>query len=184
MDPIISEAIARVEKALTHLKGELSGIRAGRANPQLIENIPVDAYGTKMKLQEVSSINAPQPTLLTVQVWDAGLAPFVLKALQEANLGLNPASDGQVIRLPIPPLTEERREEFIKLSHQKMEQCRIELRQIRQDIREQLEQKKEAGGFGEDDLDSHQKSLQDLLENAQAQVEEIGQSKEVELKEI
>lgn len=180
----MDNANTRVNNALTHLKSELSGIRAGRANPQLIENIPIDAYGTKMKLQEVASISAPQPTMLMVQVWDAGLAPAVLKALQEARLGLNPASDGQTIRLPIPPLTEDRRSEFIKLAHQKMEQCRIELRQIRQDIREELERKKEAGDFGEDELERHNKTLQDLLENAQAQVEELGKHKESELHEI
>lgn len=180
----MEEATTRVNNALAHLKSELSGIRAGRANPQLIENVLVDAYGTKMKLQEVASISAPQPTMLMVQVWDAGLSQAVLKALQEARLGLNPASDGQSIRLPIPPLTEERRAEFVKLAHQKMEQCRIELRQIRQDIREDMERKKEAGDFGEDELDRHNKSLQDLLEKAQAQVEELGKHKESELSEI
>lgn len=180
----MDDANTRVTNALSHLKSELSGIRAGRANPQLIENIPVDAYGTKMKLQEIASINTPAPTMLMVQVWDAGLAPAVLKALQEARLGLNPASDGQTIRLPIPPLTEDRRAEFIKLAHQKMEQCRIELRQIRQDIREELEQKQEAGDFGEDELDRHNRTLQDLLDKAQAQVEELGKHKESELHEI
>ncbi len=184
MNPQIADATQRVNDALDHLKRELSGIRAGRANPSLIENIPVDAYGTKMKLLEVGTISAPQPTMLTVQIWDAGLAPAVLKALQEANLGLNPASDGTTIRLPIPPLTEERREEFIKLSHQKMEQCRIELRQIRQDIREELERRQEAADFGEDELDRHNRTLQDLMDKGQSQIEELGKKKEEELREI
>lgn len=184
MNPQIVEATQRVNDALEHLKRELSGIRAGRANPQLIENILVEAYGGKMKLMELGTISAPQPTLLTVQIWDPSVGDAVLKALQEANLGLNPASDGTTIRLPIPPLTEERREEFIKLAHQKMEQCRIELRQIRQDVREDLEHRKEASEFGEDELDRHLRTLQDLMDKGQAQIEELGKKKEAELREI
>ncbi len=184
MDPVQGDATNRVNNALAHLRSELSSIRAGRANPSLIENIPVEAYGATMKLMEVGTIAAPQPTLLTIQVWDAGLAQNVVKAIQEANLGLNPANDGQLIRLPIPPLTEERREEFIKLAHQKMEQCRIEIRQIRQDIKEQLEQQQEKGEFGEDELDRKVRTLQDLMDKAQSSIEEFGKQKEAELREI
>ena len=137
MDPVLSQPNQKIEAALHHFKMEIAGIRAGRANPALIENVLVDAYGGKMKLIEVGNISAPQPTLLTIQVWDASILQNTIKAIQEANLGLNPSSEGTLIRLPIPPLTSERREEFIKRLHQKMEQATVEIRQVRQDIRDE-----------------------------------------------
>jgi ribosome recycling factor len=184
MDPVLSEANTRIQNAIEHLKRELATIRAGRANPSLIENVLVNAYGTKMKLMEVATIASPQPTLLTVQVWDVGLTPDILKSLQEANLGLNPASDGQLIRLPIPPLTEERRLEFVKMAHQKMEQTRIEIRQIRQDVRADWEKQQESSEFGEDELERRFNLLQTLIERSTAQVDEIGKQKEEELTSI
>lgn len=184
MDPVLTEVSQRIQKALEYLKGELSSIRAGRANPSLIENIPVTAYGTKMKLMEVSTISAPLPSLLTVQVWDAGLIGDIVKALQEANLGLNPSFEGQLIRLAIPPLNAERREEFIKLAHTKMEEARIEIRQIRQDIREGWEKVQETGEFGEDEFNRRSKLLQELVDQTGETIEEIGKRKETELTQV
>jgi ribosome recycling factor len=184
MDPVLADANQRTQNALDHLKRELSSIRAGRANPQLIENVPVKAYGSTMKLMEVGTISAPQPTLLTVQVWDISVINDVIKSLQEANLGLNPASDGVTIRLPIPPLTEERRLEFIKLCHQKMEQTRIEIRQVRQDVRADWQKLEENGEIGEDELERRNKLLQDTVEKAMAQIDSLGKQKEEELNTI
>ncbi|OGE24416.1 ribosome recycling factor, partial [Candidatus Daviesbacteria bacterium RIFCSPHIGHO2_01_FULL_38_8] len=152
MDQEIQEASSRIDDALNHLKRELSSIRAGRANPSLIEEVPVSAYGTKMKLMELGSITAPQPSLLTIQVWDAALVNEIQKAILEANLGLNPAVEGQTVRLPIPPLTEERRQEFVKLSRKHGEDTKIEIRQIRADVRTALQKAKEAGEISEDEL--------------------------------
>lgn len=181
MDPVLQEANQRIQAAIEHVKRELATIRAGRANPTFIENLPVSVYGSKMKLVELGTISAPQPTLLTVQLWDASVVQDVVKAIQEANLGLNPSTDGQLIRLPIPPLTAERREEFIKLAHQKMEQTRIEIRQIRQDIRSDWQKQQEAGEFGEDEFGRRSKLLQELIDKAGEQVEELGKAKEEEL---
>src|SRR3989338_6659586 len=119
MDPVLTDANQKIEAALHHFKMEIAGIRAGRANPALVENVQVSVYGSMMKLNEVGNISAPQPSLLTVQVWDASILDNVIKAIQEANLGLNPSNEGGLIRLPIPPLTAERREEFIRIVHQK-----------------------------------------------------------------
>src|SRR5688572_28016073 len=116
MDPVLIDPNNRISEALDHLKHELSGIRAGRANPSLLEDISVEAYGGRMKMVEVGTISAPQPSLLSIQVWDASLLKSVEKAIMEANLGLNPAVDGTTVRVPLPPLTEERREEFVKLA--------------------------------------------------------------------
>ncbi len=185
MDPVLSEANTRIQNAINHLKVEFSAIRAGRANPSLVENVVVSAYGAQMKLNEVGTISAPQPSLLTVQVWDAGLVHDVIKALQSANLGLSPSNEGQVVRLPIPPLTEERRQEFIKLSHQKMENTRIEIRQIRQEVRAAWEKEmEEQKTFGEDELERRFKLLQNLIENNMSTIDELGKQKAAELSEI
>lgn len=184
MDPVITDASQRIQSALEHLKRDLSTIRAGRANPTLVEDVQVNVYGSRMKLMEVGTISVPQPSLLTVSVWDAGVVSDVLKALQEANLGLNPSAEGQLIRLPIPPLTAERREEFIKLAHHKMEQAKIEIRQIRQDIRDEWKKMKEAGEFGEDEFERRSKLLQDLIDKSGDQIEELGKVKEAELSQV
>lgn len=184
MDPILQEPNQKIDQAIEHFKAELAGIRAGRANPSLIENLPVDAYGSKMKLMEVGTIAAPQPTLLTIQVWDASLIEAVVKAIQEANLGLNPGNDGQMIRLALPPLTEERRQEFVKLTHSKLEVAKVEIRQIRQDIRQVWEKVKDNGEIGEDETFRREKLLQELIDKKIIEIEEMAKSKEQELLEI
>ncbi|MBI2018846.1 ribosome recycling factor [Candidatus Daviesbacteria bacterium] len=184
MDPVLSQPNQKVEAALHHFKMEIAGIRAGRANPALVENVLVDAYGGKMKLMEVGNISAPQPTLLTIQVWDASILQNVIKAIQEANLGLNPSSEGTLIRLPIPPLTSERREEFIKLLHQKMEQARVEIRQVRQDFRNEWKGEQEDGKYGEDEFFRREKLLQELVDKKMTGVDDLGKGKEEELIQI
>ncbi|KKS14369.1 ribosome recycling factor [Candidatus Daviesbacteria bacterium RIFOXYD1_FULL_41_10] len=184
MDNVLLETNQKIQNSLEHFKRELSTIRAGRANPTLIENLPISAYGAKMKLLEVGTISSPQPNLLTVQVWDAGVVQDVVKGIQEANLGLNPSYEGQLVRLPIPPLTEERRAEFIKLAHTKMEQAKIELRQIRQDIRASWDRQMEAGEFGEDEFDRRAKLLQDMIDKTSSQIDEMVKVKEEELVQV
>lgn len=184
MEPVLTEANQKIQGAIDHFKTELSAIRAGRANPALIENIPVEAYDTKMKLSEVGSISAPQQNLLMVQIWDAGVMQNVVKAIQEANLGLNPNFEGQIIRLPIPPLTTERREELIKIIHLKKEEAKINLRQVRQDIREGWENSKEKGEIGEDEFDRRSKILQELLDKSILNLDELGNKKQEELSQL
>lgn len=184
MDPTLTEANKKIEDAFEHLKMELSGIRAGRANPSLIENVQIEAYGGRMKLSEVGTISAPEPSLLTVQVWDPALVAGTISAIQSANLGLNPANDGQMIRLPIPPLTEERRQEFIKILHTKLEGTKVELRQIRQDTRQGWDKEKEAGAISEDELFRREKLLQELVDKKSLEIDEMGKAKTEELTEI
>lgn len=184
MDLTLQETNLKIQNALDHLKKELAAIRAGRANPTLLEDIPVEAYGTKMKLVELGTINTPQPSLLLIQVWDASLIKDVEKAIMTANLGLNPAVDGQLIRVAIPPLSEERREEFVKIAHSKGEEAKIELRQIRGSQREVWEKLKELGEFGEDELDRRFKLLQDLVDKSSGLVDEFVKIKDEELRQI
>ncbi|MCL5409484.1 MAG: ribosome recycling factor [Patescibacteria group bacterium] len=184
MDLVLTEANTRIQNAIEHLKRELSAIRAGRASPNLVEDVPVNVYGGKMKLVEVGTISAPQPQLITVQVWDASVVQDVVKSIQESNLGLNPSFEGQTVRLPIPPLTAERREEYIKLAHQKMEQVKIEVRQVRQEIREDWERQQDSGDFGEDEFDRRAKLLQDQIERAVDMIEQLTKQKEEELSQV
>lgn len=184
MDSTLTESNQKIEEAVHHFKVEISGIRAGRANPAFIENIPVEVYGTKMKLMEVGNISAPQPSLLTVQLWDASVLQSVLKGIQEANLGLNPSNDGTLIRLPIPPLTTERREEFIKILHQKMEEGRVAIRQVRQDFRNDWKKESEDGKISEDEFMRREKLLQDLIDKTILVIEKLGKDKQQELTEI
>lgn len=184
MDPVLAQASQKIEQALHHFKMDIASIRAGRANPALIENIQVEAYGSKMKLVEVGNISAPQSTLLTVQVWDASILQNVIKAIQEANLGLNPSNEGTLIRLPIPPLTYERREEFTKLLHLKMENARVAVRQIRHDLRNEWKKEQEDGKYGEDEFFRREKILQDLVDKKIGEVEHLGKAKEEELTQI
>lgn len=184
MDPDLAEAQTRINSSLEHLKMELSSIRAGRANPALIENVPIKVYGSVMKLLELGTISAPQPTLLTIQLWDATIIQDVVKGIQEANLGLNPSNDGTLIRLPIPPLTLERRAEFIKMAREKLENTRVNIRQIRQEVREDWKRAQEAGGFGEDEFERRSKLLQDLVDKTMGIIMEMGKQKQEELSEI
>lgn len=184
MDPNLAQANEKIQGALAHLQAELTTIRAGRANPSLIENIQVNAYGAVMKLLEVGTISAPQPSLLTIQVWDPSVIKDVEKAILEANIGLMPAVDGQLVRLSIPPLTAERREEFIKQSHQKGEEGKIAVRQIRSDERSKWSKLKESGEIGEDELFRREKLLQELVDKSVAQIDEKVLAKVEELRQI
>ena len=184
MEQFLQEANNKIQSALDHFKQDLSSIRAGRANPALVENIPVSVYGSIMKLVELGTISAPQHSLLVISIWDASIIKDVEKALMEANLGMNPAVDGQTIRLQIPPLTEERRTEFAKLAQQKGEEAKVSVRQIRQDERSPWMKQKDAGEIGEDELYRREKLLQEFIDRTIVNVDELVKSKQEELQQI
>lgn len=184
MDESLTAPNQKIDEILHHFKVEIASIRAGRANPSFIENILVECYGGKMKLLEVGNISAPQPSLLTVQVWDESILQNVLKGIMEANLGLNPSNEGTLIRLPIPPLTQERREEFIKILHQKMEEAKVAIRQMRHDFRNLWKKESEEGKYGEDELFRREKILQELIDKKILELDQLGKAKEQELTEL
>jgi len=184
MDPSVQDANEKIQLALDYLRKELSGIRAGRANPQLLEDIPVQAYGTTMKLVEVGTISAPQPTLLTVTAWDGSVIQDIEKAIRNANLGLNPAVDGTTIRVPIPSLTEERRAEYVKISKNKGEETKVEIRKVRQEQRADWDEDKKAGVIGEDEHGRLEKQLQDVVDKCSAMVDEMVREKEQDLMQV
>jgi len=151
IDPIMRDAESKMSKSVDHFAGELSTIRTGRANPALIDRIMVPYYGTPTPLNQLAQISAPEPRLLVVQVYDKSQIATVEKALRAGEQGLNPASDGQVIRVPIPPLTEERRREYVKLVKQKAEEARVAIRNVRRDELHRIEQMQKNGDVPEDE---------------------------------
>src|SRR5258708_2502854 len=137
--------------ALETAKMEAGSIRTGRANPSLVEDLPVDYMGSSSRVKELASITAPEPRLIIIQPWDTAVVPLIEKAIRESSLGLNPANDGHAIRLTIPALNEERRKEFIKTLHQKMEEIRIRIRLIREDILKKVQNEVKAKTAREDE---------------------------------
>lgn len=184
MDPELIDFATNIQNAIDHLKRELAAIRAGRANPSLLEEIPINAYGAQMKLMEVGTITTPQFSLLTVQVWDPALVKDVEKAIMSAGLGLNPSTEGQTVRVPIPPLTEERRKEFVKIAHVKGEEAKISIRQHRQEQKDEWVAEKNAGTIGEDELMRCEKLMQEIVEKANAEVDGLIKQKEADLMQV
>lgn len=184
MDAWIQDAETRMSKSIEALKSELVSIRTGKASPSLLDPVKVDAYGSMMPLSQVASISVPQPRMLVVQPWDKTLVQPILKAIQKADLGLNPSDDGDLIRVPIPSLTEERRNELVKRVKQIGEEARVAIRNIRRDVNEEMKRVQKDGHCGEDDLrrsihevqrttDSHIETVDEILERKEKEILEI-----------
>lgn len=177
----ISDLKRRMEGALTSFHKELSGLRTGRASSNLVDHIMVEAYGNPTPLNQVASINIPEPRLITLQVWDKGLVQEVEKAIINANLGLNPATDGQLIRLPIPSLTEERRKEMAKIASKYQENAKISVRNIRRDGMDSLKKLEKSGGISEDEVRIKSEEVQKLTDDHIAKIDEDFHHKEKEI---
>src|SRR5688500_11274859 len=150
--PAVAEAKTHMEKAVEALRREFSSVRTGKASPALLDAVRVDAYGSKMPLNQVASVGAPESRLLVVQPWDKSLLAAIEKAIQTAELGLNPANDGNVIRVPIPILTEERRKDMVRTLHKLAEEGRVAVRHARQEANKELKRKQQAHELSEDDV--------------------------------
>ncbi|MGH7754224.1 MAG: ribosome recycling factor, partial [Gemmatimonadales bacterium] len=162
-------------------KRELATIRSGKATTSLLDTVRVEAYGQQLPLNQVASVSAPEPRLLTVQPWDKTVAPAIEKAILTSELGLNPANDGTLIRIPLPPLTEERRKELVKVVHKLAEEGRIAIRHARTDA---IAKTKKVEHISEDDQRRSEKEVQKLHDDAMKQVEAIVKSKEHEIMEV
>lgn len=169
------------EDVVNSLQKDLATIRTGRATPSLLENIQVEAYGSFMPLQQVASITAPEPRMLIVQPWDQQTVKEVEKAIRQSELGLNPAVDGVLIRVPFPALTEDKRKELVKLMHTKLEEAKIKMRQVRENILKDWKTKKTAGELSEDEFFRLEKELKELVEATNQQIEELGSAKEQDM---
>jgi ribosome recycling factor len=184
IDPILRDAESKMAKSVDHFGSELSTIRTGRANPALIDRVMVPYYGTPTPLNQLAQISAPEPRLLVVQVYDKSQIGAVEKALRTGEQGLNPASDGNVIRVPIPPLTEERRREFVKLVRQKAEEARVAIRNVRRDEIHRIDQMQKAGEVTEDDSKRAHARLQKITEGQIEKVDALAGRKETEVMEV
>ena len=174
----------KMQTTIDHAKKEFQGLRTGRATVALLEPVMVDAYGQMLPLNQVASISVPEPRLLSVSVWDKGMAKSVEKAIRDANLGVNPMSDGTLIRVPIPPLTSERRTELTKVAHKYAEHARVAIRNLRRDGNEALKKMEKDGKVSKDDGRKFHDEVQKLTDQHIAKVDEALKQKEQEIMQV
>jgi ribosome recycling factor len=184
LDELFAELNSRMQKALDGLARELATIRAGRATPALLDNIMVDYQGTSIPLYQLATLSIPEANLIIIQPWDRTSLRDIERAILTANIGLNPANDGNVIRVIIPPLSEERRKELVKFVSRIVEERRVAIRNIRRDGIEKLREMAKNKEISEDELKSNIKKIDQLTEVCVGRVSELGQSKEKEILEI
>jgi ribosome recycling factor len=180
----LADATEKMQKAISHLKEELAAIRTGRATPALLNRITVDYYGTPVPLNQLANFSVPEPRLLMIQPYDKGAIAAIEKGLLSSDVGITPSNDGNVIRLSFPPLTEERRRDLVKVVHQRAEDGRIAVRNVRRHHKDELEKLEREHAISEDDLKRAEKELQKLTDQFVAEVDEIQSHKEHELLEV
>jgi ribosome recycling factor len=169
------------EKAVSRFAEELNRLRANRATPTILETVRVEAYGTMMSMQEVASINAPEPQMLVVQPWDKSLIKAIETAIRKSDVGIQPVVDGEVIRLPFPPLTEEKRRDLVKLMREKEEDARIAVRKVREETLKALKQREKDGEISEDEYFRLEKETQGAVEHHNNRIKDMAEKKEKEL---
>ena len=186
MDDTVSQMRAKMQKALLVLQEDLITVRTGRAMPSLIENVVVTVYGgaQRMRIKELATISASDPQTLVLQPFDPSIAGEIQKGIMEANVGLTPSSDGNIIRISIPPLSEERRRDLIKLMKQKLENGKIAIRQIRQDARNAVRKKHNDKEISEEQMFAIDEEIQKITDATMVPIDEMGKRKETELLQI
>jgi ribosome recycling factor len=181
---VMDDAEVRMGKAIDALRRDLATIRTGRASPSLVERLPVDYYGSSTPLNQLAGISVPEPRMLVIQPWDRGSMAAIEKAIRKSELGLNPTNDGQVVRIAIPPLTEDRRRQLVKLVHGHVEEGKVALRNIRRDavthVKELLAEKL----IGEDDERRAEQQVDELTKRHVSDAERVGKAKEQEVLEV
>ena len=181
---VMDDAEVRMGKAIDALRRDLATIRTGRASPSLVERLPVEYYGSPTPLNQLAGISVPEPRMLVIQPWDRGSMPAIEKAIRKSELGLNPTNDGQVVRITIPALTEERRKQLVKLVHGHVEEGKVALRNIRRDavthVKELLAEKL----IGEDDERRAEQQVDELTKRYVSDAERVGKAKEQEVLEV
>lgn len=184
IDEILLDAEDRMDKAVQAYQSVLQTVRTGRASTALVEHLPVEHYGQRMPLNQLATLGAPEAQLITIQAWDKGAIDSIMKAIQTSELGITPQSDGSLIRLPIPPLTEERRKDLVKQLHQKTEEARISVRNVRRHAMDELKKALREHDLSEDDEHRAESEIEKLTHNHVEQLDELGKEKEQELLEV
>lgn len=180
----INEIEKRMRASLDALKREFSGLRTGRASANLLDPVQVTVYGSRMPLNQVATVSVPEPRMISVQVWDRSNVTAVDKGIREANLGLNPIIDGQVLRLPIPMLTADRRQELVKLAHKYAEQTKVAVRNVRRDAMDVLKKLEKDGKMSQDDHRGHSEKVQELTDRLIKEVDATLTTKEAEIQKV
>ena len=181
---IKNDAKTRMEKSFESLKADFGGLRAGRAHANLLDGITVEAYGSPTPLSQVGTVSVPDARTLSVSVWDKGLAKAVEKAIRESDLGLNPVSDGQLIRIPIPPLSEERRKELVKVAGKYAEQGKVAVRNVRRDALDGIKKLKKDNAISEDEEKKYENEIQKLTDETIKKIEDELARKEKDIMQV
>ena len=181
---VMDDAEVRMGKAIDALRRDLATIRTGRASPSLVERLPVDYYGSSTPLNQLAGISVPEPRLLVIQPWDRGSMAAIEKAIRKSELGLNPTNDGQVVRIAIPPLTEERRKQLVKLVHGHVEEGKVALRNIRRDAMTHVKELLSEKQIGEDDERRAEQQVDEMTKRYVFDAEQVGKAKEQEVLEV
>lgn len=184
IEALVKDVKSRMTKAIGALKEELASVRAGRASASILDNLVINAYGSDMPLNQVASVNVPEARLITVQPWDKGTINAIEKAIRESDLGLNPINDGQIIRVPMPELTEERRKELVKLVHKYGEQSKIAVRNIRRDGIDQLRKAEKGKEISQDEMRNGEKLVQDATDLFVKEVDQVVAKKEADVMQV
>ncbi len=180
-EPDISDLKRRMDGAVNVLRSEFGGLRTGRASASLLDRVVVPAYGGEVPIHQVATVNVPEPRLLTVNVWDKSLVGAVEKAIRNSGLGLNPASDGQIVRVPIPELSEERRVELVKIAGKYAEQARVSVRNVRRDGMDTLKRMEKEGEISQDEHHAWSEEIQSLTDDRVKEIDEALAGKEKEI---
>lgn len=182
--PSLQNARQRMEKAVEAMRRDFTGVRTSKASPALLDTVRVEAYGSHVPLNQVATVNAPEPRMLIIQPWDRSMLGPVEKAILSSDLGLNPSNDGKVVRVPIPALTEERRKEYVRLLHKLAEEGRIAVRQARKDGNEEIKRRQKEGELSEDQAHREQEEMQKLTNQYVEKIDELLKHKEAEIMEV
>jgi len=181
IDDVLTELKQQIEKSKEALRRDLAKLRTGRAHPGMLDSLRVDYYGTSTPLAQMSNINVPEPRLITVKPWDRAQVQAVEKAIRESDLGLNPQVDGEVIRIPIPALSEERRKDLVKVAKKNGEECKVSIRKARHEAMDMLDEIKSNGDASEDDVERARKKAEETISEAGQSVDQIIHNKEKEI---
>lgn len=184
MEAIFSKTKEKMEKCLNSLERDYKAVRAGRANPAILDRVTVDYYGTPTPINQMAAISVPEPRMLMIQPWDSSTLKEIEKAINTAEIGINPSNDGKVIRLVFPPLTEERRKELVKDIAKRAEEAKVAIRNVRRDAMDDLKKLKKNNEITEDDQKTGEKKLQDITDSYVKEAEEMEKKKEQEILSI
>lgn len=184
LEELLGQTEARMKKAIEALRHDVATVRTGRAAPSLVEGLEVEAYGVPTPLIQLAAISVPEPRMVVIQPWDKGLIKAIEKAIQSSDLGLAPNNDGNLIRLNIPALNEERRRDLVKVLHKKVEEGRVEIRTLRRHTHDEMKSKEKSSGVSTDEVKRAEAQLQKLTDRYILMADEIGQAKEKEILEV